>query len=118
MEDVFQSNDLFLALFSRRGAGQQKGWINRTLEENPVPAIWITNRTAGMDPAFLRRFLLPLACGTPPHRAKPGPPVPRRRSPVPSPEGNPQLRSSAAPQFHFSLGSAPRGNLCSIDQYP
>ena len=70
VEDVFQSSDLFLALFSRRGPGEQKGWINRTLEENPVPAIWITNRTEGMDPAFLRRFLLPLACGTPPRSVR------------------------------------------------
>ena len=70
VEDVFQSSDLFLALFRRRETGQQKGWINRTLEENPVPAIWITNSTDGMDPAFLRRFLLPLACGTPPRSVR------------------------------------------------
>ncbi len=70
VEDVFQASDLFFALFRRRETGQQKGWINRTLEENPVPAIWITNTTAGMDPAFLRRFLLPLACGTPPRSVR------------------------------------------------
>jgi MoxR-like ATPase len=34
--------------------------MNRILEENPVPTIWITNSTEGMDPAFLRRFLLPV----------------------------------------------------------
>jgi len=70
VEDVFQANDLFFALFRRRETGQQKGWMNRTLEENPVPAIWITNGTEGMDPAFLRRFLLPLACGTPPRSVR------------------------------------------------
>ena len=70
VEDVFQSSDLLFALFRRRETGQQKGWINRTLEENPVPAIWITNSTDGMDPAFLRRFLLPLACGSPPRSVR------------------------------------------------
>ena len=49
---------------------RQKGWMNRILEENPVPAIWITNRTAGLDPAYLRRFLLPVACVTPPRSVR------------------------------------------------
>ena len=44
--------------------------MNRILEENPVPAIWITNRTAGLDPAYLRRFLLPVACVTPPRSVR------------------------------------------------
>jgi transitional endoplasmic reticulum ATPase len=67
VEDVFESSDKLLALLSgRRSSGQQKGWMNRTLEENAVPAIWITNRTDGMEPAFLRRFLLPVAF-VPPH---------------------------------------------------
>ncbi len=67
VEDVFHAHDNLFALF--RGAsitGRQKGWMNRILEENPVPAIWIANQTSGLDPAFLRRFLLPVACGTPP----------------------------------------------------
>lgn len=33
-----------------------KGWIHQTLEENPVPAIWVTNNLGGMDPAHVRRF--------------------------------------------------------------
>jgi MoxR-like ATPase len=44
--------------------------MNRTLEENPLPAIWITNDTRGMDPAFLRRFLLPVAFTTPPRAVR------------------------------------------------
>ncbi|WP_240905909.1 AAA family ATPase [Thiorhodococcus mannitoliphagus] len=61
VEDVFDRDDSLLALL-RGGAvtGRQKGWMNRILEENRVPAIWIANRTDGMDPAFLRRFLLPV----------------------------------------------------------
>ncbi|CAA9892781.1 ATPase [Candidatus Methylobacter favarea] len=33
-----------------------KAWINQQLENNPVPVIWISNRTQGMDKAYLRRF--------------------------------------------------------------
>jgi transitional endoplasmic reticulum ATPase len=71
VEDVFDANDNLFALL--RGAsvtGRQKGWMNRILEENPVPAIWIANHTGGMDPAFLRRFLQPVACGTPPRSVR------------------------------------------------
>ena len=68
-EDVFTSDDdgLFALLSGGRAqAGRDKGWMNRMLEENPVPAIWITNDAESMDPAFLRRFLLPVAFKTPP----------------------------------------------------
>lgn len=33
-----------------------KAWINQQLENNPVPVIWISNRTQGIDKAYLRRF--------------------------------------------------------------
>jgi len=66
IEDVFESEFEGLAFFRPRQVGRQKGWINRILEDNQVPAIWITNNTSGMDPAFLRRFVLPLAFRTPP----------------------------------------------------
>lgn len=37
-------------------ARMSKLWFNLLLETNPVPTIWITNQTSGIDPAFLRRF--------------------------------------------------------------
>src|SRR5690606_39851929 len=71
VEDVFDSSDnLFALLRGRAATGRQKGWMNRMLEENPVPAIWITNATDGMDPAFLRRFLLPVAFTAPPRSVR------------------------------------------------
>lgn len=71
VEDVFDAGDnLFALLRGDRATGKQKGWMNRILEENPVPAIWIANRTHGMDPAFLRRFLLPVAFVTPPRSVR------------------------------------------------
>ncbi len=71
VEDVFETTDNHLALLRGHGVtGSQKGWMNRILEENPVPAIWITNATHQMDPAFLRRFLLPVAFVTPPRSVR------------------------------------------------
>jgi transitional endoplasmic reticulum ATPase len=72
VEDVFESSDtLFMTLLRGESVtGRQKGWMNRILEENPVPAIWISNRTSGMDAAFLRRFLLPLAFTLPPRSVR------------------------------------------------
>jgi len=58
-EDVFPSRHSFFFdeddedQFSGQG---DKAWINRQLENNPVPVIWISNRTQGMDKAYLRRF--------------------------------------------------------------
>ncbi len=71
VEDVFgASDDLIALLRGQRATGGQKGWMNRILEENPVPAIWITNDADRMDPAFLRRFLLPIAFVTPPRSVR------------------------------------------------
>ncbi|MBK1620750.1 AAA family ATPase [Lamprobacter modestohalophilus] len=70
VEDVIIPRQDLFALLSGRPSGEQKGWMNRILEENPVPTIWITNQTQGMDPAFQRRFLLPLAFVTPPRSVR------------------------------------------------
>ena len=60
-EDVFPRK---LGFFFEEGSdGQQgnsdgnKAWINQQLENNPVPMLWITNRTDNIDKAFLRRFM-------------------------------------------------------------
>ena len=72
VEDVFGDGEraLAAALADRPSAGRDKGWINRLLEDNPLPSIWITNDVEQMDPAFLRRFLLPVAFATPPRRVR------------------------------------------------
>ncbi len=58
-EDVFPSRHSFF--FDDDDDGQSggqgdKAWINQQLENNPVPVLWISNRTQGMDKAYLRRF--------------------------------------------------------------
>ena len=35
---------------------RRKAWINRTLENNPAPALWLTNDANSMNRAYLRRF--------------------------------------------------------------
>lgn len=66
MEDVFgdSSSVNFLGQISRRRQ-PGKAWINRCLEQNPVPTLWITN-DAGIDEAYLRRFDYSLALRIPP----------------------------------------------------
>jgi len=63
IEDVFPNNNR--ALFSRPAvAGKQ--FINRVLETNPVPAIWISNEVDHIDNAYLRRFDFSFEMGIPP----------------------------------------------------
>jgi len=61
IEDVFPCRPSgFLAMFqdddNETSAAPGKAWINRVLETNPVPAIWISNSIDQIDPAYLRRF--------------------------------------------------------------
>lgn len=57
IEDVFPSAGAWGMSFRRRSSSGSlgKAWLNRTLERNATPAIWVTN-DAHMDPAYLRRF--------------------------------------------------------------
>ncbi|MGM0855889.1 MAG: AAA family ATPase [Pseudomonadota bacterium] len=33
-----------------------KGWMNKLLEQNPKPGLWVSNSVHWLDPAYLRRF--------------------------------------------------------------
>jgi len=59
-EDVFRGE----SFLSRGEANQRKAWMNRMLENNPVPTIWISNSVRAIDQAFLRRFDLSVEMGT------------------------------------------------------
>jgi SpoVK/Ycf46/Vps4 family AAA+-type ATPase len=54
VEDVFGDGGGFFGL--RSTAEKHKAWINRTLEQNPVPALWLSNSVSSLDNAFIRRF--------------------------------------------------------------
>lgn len=70
IEDVFRASE------DREGPGGlgnqsgRKGWINRVLQENPVPAFWVTNSRWALDPAYRRRFDLVLEIGVPPRSVR------------------------------------------------
>jgi SpoVK/Ycf46/Vps4 family AAA+-type ATPase len=64
VEDIFNDGAV---LSGRRSTAQtRKAWINRVLEENPVPALWLSNCIHGVDPAFIRRFDMVLELPVPP----------------------------------------------------
>lgn len=56
-------------LRGRSSGVQAKAWVNRMLEENPVPTIWITN-DASIDDAYLRRFDYSLQLSIPPQAVR------------------------------------------------
>jgi len=62
VEDVLPERDEIVFGSETR----DKGWTNRLLESNPVPALWITNRPEQLDPAYVRRFDLVLGLKVPP----------------------------------------------------
>ena len=72
IEDVFQAGDSPIALFDGGGRCRTAGkaWINRALENNPVPALWISNSVDHIDPAYLRRFDYSVEFPIPPQRVR------------------------------------------------
>jgi len=50
-EDIFHSGGFFMPVKQK-----DKAWINRMLETNVVPTIWITNDIDSVDEALVRRF--------------------------------------------------------------
>lgn len=68
VEDVFNDGDGFLG---RKSTAQtRKAWINRMLEENPVPTLWLSNSISGLDPAFIRRFDMVFELPLPPKKQR------------------------------------------------
>lgn len=69
VEDVFDDGEV---LFGRKSTAQsRKAWINRMLEANPVPTVWLSN-SGGLDAAFIRRFDMVFELPVPPrqHRTR------------------------------------------------
>ncbi|MCC5842530.1 MAG: AAA family ATPase, partial [Opitutales bacterium] len=65
-EDVFRGESLF-----RTGlANQRKAWMNRLLENNPMPVIWISNSKGCLDRAFTRRFDIIAEVRSPPEHQR------------------------------------------------
>lgn len=75
VEDVFPpiGNEMLNAFGAEEHRGASvggKAWINHTLEQNPVPTIWISNAIQQIDPAYRRRFQFHLELANPPQRVR------------------------------------------------
>jgi transitional endoplasmic reticulum ATPase len=70
IEDAFAPLGTDRHMFSNWSPTASKGWTNALLEENPVPTIWIANRVAQLDPAYLRRFDVVLEVTPPTRRSR------------------------------------------------
>jgi SpoVK/Ycf46/Vps4 family AAA+-type ATPase len=68
VEDVF--NDGYGRVGGRSTAQARKAWVNRVLEDNPVPTIWISNQVGCIDPAFVRRFDMVIEMPMPPRKQR------------------------------------------------
>lgn len=62
--------DIFNDYSDGSAAHQRKAWINRMLEANPVPAVWLSNDIRSMDPAFIRRFDMVFELPVPPRHQR------------------------------------------------
>lgn len=68
IEDVFLDRKRFPWDDANRSG--IKGWVNKALEDNPVPTFWITNRLEALDKAYRRRFDYVLRMETPPRSVR------------------------------------------------
>jgi SpoVK/Ycf46/Vps4 family AAA+-type ATPase len=71
VEDVFPTaGNEIMNLFGHEDTRSQgvngKAWVNQTLEQNPIPTIWISNSIDQIDPAYRRRFQFHMHLKTPP----------------------------------------------------
>lgn len=66
IEDIFPSIKGSFGSSSRTSGVTSKAWINRCLESNGTPIIWVSNAINQIDPAYLRRFSYHLEFRKPP----------------------------------------------------
>lgn len=69
-EDVFDDGLMSLLSLVKKPEKTGKAWFNQLLESNPVPTIWLSNSTRGVDPAHMRRFTYVLEVPRPPRAAR------------------------------------------------
>ncbi len=67
IEDVFPADSFFGKISA---VENRKAWVNKLLEENPVPAIWISNDIEQIDNAYIRRFDFVLNLQAPPRKVR------------------------------------------------
>ena len=73
IEDVFDTGNssVIAKMFGMENKGRNpKAWLNRRLEENRTPTLWIANVINEMHPAFKRRFDMIIKMPVPPKRQR------------------------------------------------
>lgn len=68
VEDVFDDGNVLAG--KRSTAQARKAWLNRALENNPVPTLWVSNSVHSVDPAFMRRYDLVIELPVPPRSVR------------------------------------------------
>jgi SpoVK/Ycf46/Vps4 family AAA+-type ATPase len=72
-EDVFSGGiglPGFFGAFVKGAAQTNKAWVNRSLEQNAVPTLWLSNSIRRLDPAFVRRFDMLFELPVPPKKQR------------------------------------------------
>ena len=70
IEDVFLRDGSMERFGIRTSSDTKKGWFNQLLEENTLPAIWVSNVIHHIDEAILRRFDYVMELKTPPRQTR------------------------------------------------
>lgn len=70
VENVFSPSGSESEGPGNRNRDGMKAWANKLLEENPVPAFWLSNDISDLDPAHLRRFSFHLQVKIPPRSVR------------------------------------------------
>ena len=70
VEDVFDDHNSPFGRLMRSSNNRKKGFTNKLLESNQVPAFWLTNDVDAIDPAFRRRFDFVLEVPNPPRAVR------------------------------------------------
>lgn len=67
LEDIFSEATGFMnRMRNGRSSAVSKAFVNKMLESNAVPTIWVSNEVSNIDPAYLRRFDMSFEIGVPP----------------------------------------------------
>lgn len=70
VEDIFNDGTNHGLFGGRKSTAEQyKAWLNRSIEANPVPTLWLSN-SSRLDPAFIRRFDMVFELPVPPKRQR------------------------------------------------
>ena len=66
VEDVFSQHDLVHSSYAQ----SHKAWMNRMLEGNALPTLWLCNSIGELDRAFIRRFDIVFELPIPPKKQR------------------------------------------------